>query len=352
MTYAYPLAVDTWGEEERQAAARVIASGRYTMGAEVEALEEEFARHIGVKHAVMVNSGSAANLLAVASLALEPSSIAVSPLSWPTTLWPMLRYGHRLRFVDVRADTMCMQAFFGGFGAVCFTHVLSYSSEVIHFRGATLIEDRCEALDTDRGAGISGRAATFSFYFAHHINTAEGGMVVTDEDPRPYRSMRAHGWTRGIYPTVPGLDPRFTFIGEGYNLKPTDIQAAIGRVQLRRLPGMLSGRREGAHRIAEMLPEWLVTQTPRAWMMFPMRLRDDAPASRADVVGILESAGVETRPIIAGNLLRHPAFSHYKAHTPNADIIHERGLMIGCPPHVSDEGLDALGRAMAKLRAL
>lgn len=361
--YAYPLAVDTWDERERDAAKRVIDSGRCTMGEEVEAFEEEFARHVGAKHAIMVNSGSSANLLAAACgfHGATGDNIIVSALTWPTTVWPIIQRRYVPHFVDVDLDTMCMSpkaalaARDEHTRGVFYTRVLATRSTK-HDRDAIAaiaptIEDACEALDG--GPGDYPHTSTFSFYFAHHVSTIEGGMIATNDDPRPYKSMRSHGWSRGIYPPPPGLDPRFAFVGEGYNCKPTEIAAAVGRVQIRRLRDMLTTRAHVAMLIDELLPEWIVG-SPYAcgWMMFPMRVRRGAPMTRNEVVALLEANGVETRPIIGGNLLRHPAFTSHFGHTPNADEIHEQGLMIGCPPGVTDAGRAALERAFAAMRVL
>lgn len=401
--YAYPVARDTFGGDELAAAEAVLASGRYTMGARVAAFEEAFARWIGSPYAVMVNSGSSANLLMVeamlrgAEAAWEPGDeVLVPALSWPTTVWPLVQLGLIPVFTDIDADTLAidLDSAAGVVGprtkGMFLIHVLGQTPDmgsVAAFNAAhdlELLEDTCEALGAHHGgrhAGTMGRMGSFSFYFSHHLTTIEGGMVATasPETLDDLRSMRSHGWSRDRRDrdrwaaAQPDIDPRFLFVGTGYNLRPTEINAAIGLVQLDRLEKMLVEREEIASAAAGMVERipWLrligaerlsaphVEGRPwreHSWMMLPLVVADDAPVDPAVAVATLEEARVETRPIVAGNLVRHPAMrniAHRAADSlANADRLLDRGFMIGCHPQASTEGMEHLERAFTNLEQL
>jgi CDP-6-deoxy-D-xylo-4-hexulose-3-dehydrase len=222
---------------------------------------------------------------------------------------------------------------------------------------------------------------SFSFYFSHHLTTIEGGMVaVADEGLRDdLRSMRSHGWARDRgdrdewVEANSKIDPRFLFVGTGYNLRPMEINAAIGLVQLNRLENMLKMREEiailtagwtssipwlrmfgsdrlGAPRLAGR--PWL----EHSWMMLAFELAPDAPIDIDEVVRHLESSGIETRPIVAGNLVRHPAVRQIRYRAADslatADRVLERGFMIGCHPVSEPFELDRLAASFAELASL
>lgn len=248
-----------------------------------------------------------------------------------------------------------------------------------------LVEDCCESLGAHwagRHVGTTGLAASFSFYFSHHISTIEGGMVVTNDSglADELRGLRAHGWIRdrsdrdAWSAAYPDFDPRFLFATVGYNVRPTEVQGAIGTVQLRRLDEMLFARES----LARAVLGWLKASAPwleligtdalgtpvpvdrrgrtHSWMTLPLRLRPGAPLDRNAVVAHLERSGVETRPIIAGNLARHPAVAQI-AHRAtqsmsNCDALLRDSFMIGCHPTLSTSSLNALERAITSLAQL
>jgi CDP-6-deoxy-D-xylo-4-hexulose-3-dehydrase len=406
MSTPYRLATDTLGRAEIEAAKVVLDSGRLTMGERVRAFEVEFASVVGARHAVMVNSGSSANLVMVDTLLrrstedgpLSPGDEVIVPaLSWPTTVWPLVQLGLVPVFVDVDPVTLAIdldsarEALGPRTKGMFLIHVLGRTANMGAFQsfcrehGLSLLEDVCESLGAHWGeqhAGTFGAAGSFSFYFSHHISTIEGGMVVTN-DPRlcdDVRSLRAHGWARdrsdkGDWAErYPGIDERFLFITPGYNVRPTELQGAIGSVQLARLETMLRAREELASKVAG----WLARRVPwleligsetlqagaptsrlmrsHSWMTLPLRLRDGARVTRREVVDRLEQQGVETRPIIAGNLARHPAAlrcSHRSAASlRQSDLLLERGFMIGCHPVLAPGALETLERAISSLSEL
>jgi CDP-6-deoxy-D-xylo-4-hexulose-3-dehydrase len=245
--------------------------------------------------------------------------------------------------------------------AIAIVHVLGGAVDIVAIReiadrhGLWLFEDTCESLGVlwdGKQVGSFGHLASFSFYFAHHITTIEGGMVVTDDDNLAdlMRSMRAHGWTRhmesgpALAAAHPEIDSRFLFITTGFNLRPTDINGAIGSIQLRKLDGFNNRRREVARALDEGLED-----LSRAGQLQPMRFHSRCtPApfgypvlcrsteERNALQKHLETNGVETRPVICGNLARQPAMAHVEHRVPHplvgADRVMDCGLYWGTHP--------------------
>jgi CDP-6-deoxy-D-xylo-4-hexulose-3-dehydrase len=244
--------------------------------------------------------------------------------------------------------------------------------------GLTLVEDSCETLgayDGARHAGTFGHAASFSLYFSHHITAIEGGVVVTSDDSLAddLRSLRSHGWSRDRTDREqwtaahPEIDERFLFVMGGYNVRPTEIQAAIAVKQLSKIESMIEGREDLARTVDDILTgsvPWLELigrsqlrtkgdTRSHSWMALPMRVGADGPIGAAEVRARLEADGVETRPIIAGNLARHPAATHFgltaTTPLPEADRLLEDGLMIGCHPDADPGSIATLRQALGRL---
>lgn len=232
-----------------------------------------------------------------------------------------------------------------------------------------VVEDTCESLGSEIGrrkVGSFGHFGTFSFYFSHHITTIEGGMLVTNDDHLAdlARSLRAHGWSRDMSNRAelerenPLIDPHFLFVNVGYNLRPTEMQAAFGNVQLGRLGEFNQARRENARFLAGALGRYadhgmkLVTEQEggrSTWFGFAVLLPD--AEARRRLRDHLEARNIETRPIVAGNLALQPAFRE-KPHRvvgdlANATAIGERGLFIGNHPSLRQRHLDHIVRAFA-----
>src|SRR5262245_55984656 len=255
---AYPLATNTLDSEEISAAKAVLTSGLLTMGKEVHGFEKAFADWVGARHALMVNSGSSANLLIVDLMLRRSSSAApwmagdeilVPALAWPTTVWPLVQLGLTPVFVDVDPKTLAIDlesarsVLSPRVTGMFLIHVLGQvpvMQDYLKFladHDMRLIEDCCESLGGHSGGkhvGNFGVAGSFSFYFSHHLTTIEGGMIVTDDSALydDLLSLRAHGWTRGRSDRTvwkqryPELDDRFLFVTAGYNVRPTEIQGA------------------------------------------------------------------------------------------------------------------------------
>lgn len=368
-SHGLPLASSTWSESEFIAMREVIDDGMFTMGERTGQFEGEFARTQRRRHACMVNSGSSANLIMMSAARYAPgkfiapgSEVIVPAVSWSTTFYPVNQVGARLRFVDVDPDSFNLsvpevEAAIGPTtSAVLAVNLLGNPAELIAVRelcdaaGIVLLEDNCESLGArlnGRPTGSFGLAASYSFFFSHHMSTMEGGMVVTDDEPfsQTCTSLRAHGWTRGL-PADNHLVPMsgdpwedlFRFVLPGYNVRPLEIEAAVGLRQLEKLPGMVAARRENAAYFQECFSELDGVRIQRengesSWFGFGLVLTGRLAGRRREVVEALEAGGIETRPVVAGNFTRNPVMKHLDAVVPNslpaADEIHFEGLFFG-----------------------
>lgn len=364
----YPLASTTWDQAEQDALARVIASGRHTMGPEVARFEEAFATHCGSRHAVMASSGSAANLLALAAAFWHPDwgwrqgdEVIVPAVSWSTTYFPVTQTGLRLRFVDVDPATLNIDpdlvqaAITPRTRAILAVNLLGNPAALTRLRaiadaaGLVLIEDNCESMGArldGRMAGSFGALGTFSSFFSHHICTMEGGMVVTDDRKLHDNllSLRAHGWTRGLaadshLPIDP--DPfqrQFRFVLPGYNLRPLEMEGALGTEQLAKLPGFVAQRRANAAIFQDLFSDMqdldIQHETGESsWFGFAMILKGRLAGRRTDLVRALTLAEIEARPVVAGNFLNNPVIAkldHSVASAlPAAERIDRAGLFTG-----------------------
>ena len=340
----YSLAHDTWDESEVAALQRVIKSGRYTMGPEVAKFEEQFAQHVGSKHAVMTNSGSSANLIALTSIVQSPDydlsagdEVIVPAVSWSTTFFPVHQNGLVLKFVDIDKDSLNIdvsevkQAITPKTKAVFAVNLLGNSCELEELRricdehGLVLIEDNCESFGAkhrSKYCATYGAAGTFSFFFSHHLQTMEGGMIVTDDDNLAdyMRSLRAHGWVRDIGDesslyTKSGdpFEDSFRFVLPGYCVRPLEMSGAVGQVQLQKANGMLFKRIENSkiyHELFDNAP-YARTQLPtegslHSYFGFSFVLENELRNRRTEVISAFREQGIECRPIVAGNFMRNP----------------------------------------------
>ena len=362
----YPLACDTWDKRELDAIQEVIKSGRYTMGPHVKKFEQEFCDYFKCKDAVMVNSGSTANLLMLAVLKLKyglKGNIIVPAVSWSTTFFPLQQYGFKLNFVDIDPGTLNIdimrveEAINKDTSAIFAVNLLGNSCDfkelkrIAEKHNLMLIEDNCESLgaintDLDAYTGTIGQMGSFSFFFSHHLQTMEGGMIACrNKDDADYlRSLRAHGWCRDlpddnkIYKkTGDKFKDSFTFVTPGYSVRPLEMSGAIGSVQLKKEMEMRTQRIRNAkyfqHKFKDnkdiLLQKEIGTSS---WFGFSLVLQNDLYGWRDVIVNRLTKAGVECRPIVAGNFMNNPVIDYldyYNNSCPNADYIHENGLFIG-----------------------
>jgi len=389
-------------EKEALRLIRVLLSGWITQGPETVQFEKDFAEYYGVKHAIAVNSGSSANLVALASLChkslghrrIKPGDeVITSPVTFPTSVFPIVQMGAVPVFVDVDPDTLCMdpdlvpRAISDKTKAILPVHLLGHPfdmrrllyllSGVVPPLGLWIIEDACESHgamiwdDVLRKVGSFGDFGTFSFFAAHHMTTGEGGMLITNSDHLAdlARSIRAFGRVievardpqsaqtlgqryKEISPKLGSFDVRQTFDKLGYALKTTDLQSALGIEQLKKLDGFIEARRRNAQYLLKQLrPYEDLIQLPveKPWARhtyhhFFIIVHEDSPFSRLELVNHLEKNGIETRPIEAGNIVDQPCMEDVKykvvGDLKNARHVRKNGLFIGVHPSLSQEELD------------
>jgi len=385
----WDLAADTWGAEEKAAIDRVVKSGHYTIGAEVAAFEKAFAEYHGRKYGVMVNSGSSANLAAVASLFHKPGrelklndEVIVPAISWATTYHPFQQYGLRLRIVDVEADTLNLDtsqlenALTEKTRAIVGVSILGNPAALDVMRafadehGLWFIEDNCESLDAELGnkkTGTFGDVSTFSFFFSHHISTGEGGMVLTDDEELNglLRAVRAHGWVRDVPEGVDLFEAgddifaeAYRFVIPGYNLRPQEINAAVGLEQLKKLPAMTEARRKNLKLFQEAFgpDERFLIQRENgksSSFCFTMIVRPESGLKRDDVFGPLKDAGIGFRMITGGCFTRHEVIKFFDhdcvGDLANANMAHDRGFFVGNHPFDLSAEIDKLHEALKEL---
>ena len=367
-----------------------------TMGRYGETFEEELGRFLGVSEVIFVNSGSSANLLAVATLCsnelkghLEIGDEVITPaVTFPTTVAPLIQNGLIPVFVDCELGTYNLDA-------SALEEVISESTKAI-FAPHTLgnpcdmdeimrlaekwrlfvIEDACDALGSRFGGkyvGAFGHLGTLSFYPAHHITTGEGGAVITNDKKLARIARSIRDWGRACwceYNTtdpngacgrrfeweMPGLagcyDHKYLYTNVGYNFRPTDIQAALGTVQLAKLPDFIEKRKhnfqrllEGLNRYGEhlILPHWS-ERADVSWFAFPITVRPEAPFTRQELVRWLEDARIETRLLFAGNIIKQPGYQDMKCRLvgklENSDLVMRNSFFIGVYPGLDDARID------------
>ena len=383
----YPLACDTWNHKELYAIQEVIKSGRYTMGPHVKKFEQEFAKYFRCTDAVMVNSGSTANLLMIALLKLKykkGGNIIVPAVSWSTTYFPLQQYGFKLNFVDVDRETLNIdpnkvrEAINDDTCAIFAVNLLGNSCDhysLMHIardNGLMLIEDNCESLGAQtynyEYCGTFGDLGSFSFFFSHHLQTMEGGMIACDDkkDADYLRSLRAHGWCRDlpddndIYKkTGDKFKDSFTFVTPGYSVRPLEMSGAIGSVQLKKWPEMRKQRILNAEYFIDKFkdnPNVLIQEEigSSSWFGFSLTLKNGLYGKRDELVKKLVENGVECRPIVAGNFMKNPVIDYIdyidNRDYINSDYIHDNGLFIGNDVRDLKENIDMVFKIIEEIK--
>ncbi|MBI2855203.1 MAG: aminotransferase class I/II-fold pyridoxal phosphate-dependent enzyme [Chloroflexi bacterium] len=366
------LITPSYGYEEVAEALECLLSTQVTMARKVQQFEAMFAEYIGMRHAVMVNSGSSANLLALSILTnpaiknrIKPGDEVITPaVTWATTVWPIVNCGAVPVLVDIGLDTFNLnvdevrKAITRKTRAIMLVHLLGNPCDIMPIlelareHNLYVIEDSCEAHGAEvdgRKVGSFGDISTFSFFFSHHISTMEGGMVLTNnqEFGEMARAMRVFGWIRDlkekdrIATEHQDIDRRFLFTNIGYNFRPTELQGGFGIHQLGKLEPFIKARQENSQFWHEQLKKHekhiLLHQerkgTRHVWFGYPITVRPDAPFSRKDIVDFLENKKVETRPIMAGNIVEQPAMGLIKYRTagelPNSRLVMRNSFFFG-----------------------
>lgn len=370
METKYSLASPTWGDEEYNAMQEVIASGNFTMGNYVLAYEKAFAKKFGSKYAIMVNSGSSANLLAVAALFYTKENtlkrgdeVIVPAVSWATTYYPLYQYGLKIKFVDIDPYTLNMDldclknAITDKTRLIFAVNLLGNSNDYnlindfIKDKNIILLEDNCESMGAiydNKITGTFGLMGTFSSFFSHHISTMEGGMINTDVEEIYHilLSLRAHGWTRQL-PDVNKVsgqksdnwfDESWNFVLPGYNVRPLELSGAIGIEQLKKLDAFVEMRRKNAlcfvKEFKDISGVMIQQETGKSsWFGFSIILKSETGKKRDDLVNLLIENGVECRPIVSGNFTKNKVILYFdyeiSGELKNADLVDKQGFFIG-----------------------
>lgn len=362
----------TFGPDEILAFMECMLTTNVLMGPKVKQFEQAFCDMFSFKKGVTSNSGSSANLLAIAALTnpsfnghLVPGDEVIVPaLSWSTTVWPLIQHQLKPVIVDIDPHTFnidpdeIVKAISPKTRAIMIVPVygnpcdMERITQICKDHNLFLIEDCCEALGAyydDKAVGSFGNVSTFSFHFSHHISTLEGGITVTN-DPEfadLMRILRAHGWVREVenkekyLQQYPDIDPRFLFVNVGYNFRLTEPQGAMGLQQLPKLKNFVEMRRKNAQAWQEAFREdktflQVQEETPKgyhSWFGFPITLTNQANFDVNDICSYLQSQGIETRPIICGNIAAQPAFKMFDhrivGDLKNANYIMKRSFSFG-----------------------
>lgn len=374
-----PLISPSYGKEEVKEAVSSLLSTWVTMGTKVSKFEKQFAKYIGTKYAVMVNSGSSANLLALSILSdpkiskvKKGSEIITPAVTWPTTVYPMINVGLKPVFVDVDLGTYCINveemesALSKKTSAIMPVHLLGNSCDmdnILKFgkkNNLSIIEDACEAHGAQfrsKKVGSFGDLGTFSFFLSHHITTIEGGIIVTNNEKfyELAKTMRAFGWIRelknkkSIAAKYRNIDERFLFTNLGFNLRPTEIQGAFGIHQLKKLKNFLKIRIENAKywdkRFSGLDDLFVLPKVTKgakhAYFCYPLTILQDTGFSRDEIVKYLEKKKIQTRPIMAGNMSEQPSnelFSHrIHGKLTNSKLIMRNGFFFGNHQDIGQE---------------
>ena len=377
----YPLLKNAFSSEDILCGAKVLLSQKITMAEITKKFEYEFAKYIGTKYALMVNSGSSANLLASFALVnpqkknylKQGDECIIQALCWSTSLWPIVQAGLIPKFIDVDLNSFNLniksleEKITKKTKAIMAVHVLGNSSNIEKISNIAkknnifLIEDTCESLGSKYGSkflGTFGDFGTYSFYYSHQITSGEGGMIVCNskEDYQLIYSMRSHGWDRGLNDnSKKKILPSFNFINSGFNLRPLDITAAIGFSQFKRINSMIKIRSENRTKIINKLttsPLWKNQFTflynskkvKPSWFGLPILINKKYMYKKKKFLDFINKKGIETRMILSGNFMNQSSIKLYNFKEKNilynnAQEIENRGFFIGLHTELINEQL-------------
>jgi CDP-4-dehydro-6-deoxyglucose reductase, E1 len=388
------------GETELQYMVEASLDGWLTTGRFNEQFEKELAEFIGVNHLITVNSGSSANLVAFSTLtspklgsrAIKKGDEVIGVAAgFPTTVNPVVQFGAVPVFVDVDPETHNINAYLveaaitSKTKAIMLAHTLGNPfnlekiKQICEKHHLWLIEDCCDALGAKyngQHVGTFGDIATCSFYPAHHITMGEGGAVFTNDPKLAVIAESFRDWGRDCYcapgcddtcgmrfsqqyGTLPhGYDHKYTYSHLGYNLKITDMQAACGLAQLKRLPEFIKKRNENFDYLAQRLSTLsdfielttLTKNSEPSWFGFPITVKESSGVSRVDLIKYLDQNKIGTRLLFAGNLIRQPYFEgvEYRVvgELTNTDVTMYQTLWLGIYPGLGKEQLDYIAEKM------
>ena len=384
----------TFNADEIIAFTNQMLTTKVTMGEKVTEFEKKYCNKYSYSHGVSNNSGSSANLLMLSVLTSQLTrdnlnkgdEIILPALTWSTTVWPVIQMGLVPVYVDCDLNTFNMdsnkiedaisdktRAIFSVpiYGNPCeMDDIISICKKY----NLMLIEDCCESMGAkyrNKYVGSFGRVASFSFYYSHHITTLEGGICVTDDHDlsEMMRIVRAHGWVRQVENKekwtnlYEDFDPKFLFVNDGYNLRITEPQAAMGLLQIDKIDDFIKARQGNAKKYftdLESLSDFFTFQvttknSENTHFGFPMILKNDKFFNRNEICSFLNKNGIETRPIISGNFLNQPSIKLYKINSKNerfkgAQEIEDRGFFIGIHiENISEKELNLLEKKLLSI---
>lgn len=379
---------DSFTENEFNAVLNCLKSGNYTQGQLVDSFEQKFAQWNGSKYAIMVNSGSSANLLMAFMLKeylglKDGDEVMVPCVTWPTTIYPLIQNNLVPILCDVdesfNLDINSLRRMIGPkTKAVFLVHLLGQPArlaeiqQICREQKLILIEDGCESMGAKyagKKIGNFGVMGSFSFYFGHHMTTIEGGMIVTEDFKLAdlLKSARSHGWVRNsarqeFYPDFENKNYLFDMLG--YNLRSTDLNASIGLVQLEKLDESIKIRLDNHHYFLGRIKEFGLVrefglniqavdlEKDTFTSSFSFALLFKTKAERDYILQNLGQKGIESRPIVAGNLLKQPVFryTHLKADaTPQGDQIHDCGVYLPNNQFMTRDKIDFMIDSIKKL---
>ena len=374
--FKYPLLSDAFSKSDINCGLKVLSSKHITMSKITRNFEKQFAKKLGCKYALMTNSGSSANLLAVSAIInpmfknkLRPGDEVLIPaVCWSTSLWPIIQNNLKPVFVDVELDTFNIsikdlkKKITSKTKAIMCIHVLGTSAnlsqikKIANKKNIVLIEDTCESLGAkfnNKFLGTFGDFGTFSFYYSHQITSGEGGMIVCNntQNYNIIKSLRSHGWSRetnfhNFYKNkFKKIDDRFLFINSGYNVRPTDIQAAIAHNQFKRLNKFINIRKLNRKKIILKITKnkkwdnqfYFINPSKNvnpSWFGLPMLINKRFLNKKKYFLNHLTKIGIENRPILSGNFTNQPATNLYNLNKKklayvNAQTVENTGFFIG-----------------------
>jgi len=366
-----PLAIPPYGSKEVIESLESLMKMETTSGEKVKKFEKKFSKYIGTKHGTMVNSGSSANLLALSILSnpllknrIKPGDEIITPaVTWATTVYPISNINAIPRLVDVKLDDYTIDpvsienAINKKTKAIMIVHLLGNPCDmnkivkIAKKHNLWLIEDACEAHGAKfngKHVGTFGDLATFSFFASHHITTMEGGMLTTNNKilHEFAKSMRTFGWSRELSSKkqlekeFSNIDSRFLFVNTGFNFRPTELQGAFGIHQIDELEKLVKIRIKNADYWNKRLDKFsnlLLTKSEKdrrkSYLFYPITVKKNKFFKKQDLVNELEKNGIETRPVMAGNISKQPVAKILKfkksQSLKNSDYIHTNSFVIG-----------------------
>ncbi|MDC3099452.1 aminotransferase class V-fold PLP-dependent enzyme [Candidatus Pelagibacter sp.] len=385
--FNHRLIENPFSNDDIKVGIKTLKSKNLTMGTKTAAFEKLFSKKLGSKYAVMVNSGSSANLLALKCITnhlkkkfLKKGDECLVPgLCWSTTFWPILQSNLNPKFVDININNFCIDLktikknITKKTKAIFIINVLGNCSDIDEIqkfckrKKIILIEDNCESLGSiykKKYLGTYGELGTFSFYCSHQISSGEGGMIVTNsyENYKILKSLRAHGWDRDIKPKNKKI---FNFINEGYNVRPLEISASIGMNQFKRIDKLKKVRSQNRDLIIRSLKNsenWRNqfkffdndSSLEPSWFGLPLVINEKFANKKMKYLNYLNKNKIETRPIISGNFLnqvcmKNSKFKKFYKKLPNTEMVSKRGFFIGIPNKIiNNKSLNILSDKLLK----